>query len=204
MKAGSQLVRPVNLNGYWAANSFVTYSHPVAALKSVMNLNSGLTYSRTPGLSNQIENMAGTYTLTQGVVLASNISEKVDFTASYTGNYNIARNSAQSAQNSNYYSHVGSLKCNLIGWQAIVLRNEVTNNLTSGLGAGYDQDVVLWNVGLGKKLLSDQSVEIRLTATDLLNQNRSVNRTVTGTYIQDTENLTLKRYVMLNVTCTMK
>ncbi len=204
LKPGSQLVRPVNLDGYWNVNSFVTYSHPVGLVKSLLNWSSGFTYNRTPGIINDLTNQASTYTLTQGIVLSSDISPQVDFIVSYTGNYNIARNSAVQSQNSNYYNHVGTIKCNLIGLHGVVLNNEVTNNFTKGLGAGYDQDVVLWNLGLGKKLLRGQSGEIRLTATDLLNQNRSVNRTVTDSYIQDAENLTLKRYIMLNFIYTVK
>ena len=59
-------------------------------------------------------------------------------------------------------------------------------------------------IGLGEKLLKNQRGDIRLTAVDVLNQNQSVNRTVTGNYIQDAENRTLKPYVMLTFTYTMR
>jgi hypothetical protein len=39
---------------------------------------------------------------------------------------------------------------------------------------------------------------------DLLNQNQSIARTVTGTYIEDDQNLVLKQYVMLTFTYKLK
>lgn len=204
MKAGTQLVLPVNLNGNWNASTFLTYSLPVSLFKSVFNLNSGLTYASTPGLVNQLENVANTYTISSGAVLSSNISQDVDFTLSYMGNYNMARNTIEPVLNSNYYNHIAGMKLNLIFWQGVVFRNEMSNTLYSGLSGGYNQNILLWNISLGKKFLANESAELRLTATDILNQNKSVNRTVTDTYVQDTQNRTLGQYVMLTFTYTMK
>jgi len=79
-------------------------------------------------------------------------------------------------------------------------RRVFTNRLTGG----YDQNIVLWNVSLGQKLLQDRSAELRLTAADVLDQNRSVSRIVTSSYVQNTENLALRPYVMLQVTYTLR
>lgn len=203
-RAGSQLSYPVNLNGYWSVNSFATFSHPVATLKSVLNLNTGVTFLRTPGVVEGEQNVARTTTLTGGVVLSSNISENVDFTVSYSGNENFARNALVQSLDADYYSHTAALKLNLIGRGGIVFRNELTHNLITGLSSGYDQNIVLWNVALGKKLLKNDRLDLRLSVTDLLDQNRSDTRSVTETYVQDTRNRTLGRYAMLIATYTLR
>jgi len=202
LKKGSQLVTPVNLDGAWNVNSFVTWALPVTRVKSVLNLSSGLAYARTPGLLNQAASIASTYTVSQGAVLSSNISEDVDFTVSYQGDYNIARSTLQPASNSNYYHHAAGVKLNLILRQVVVLRNELSNTVYNGLSGGFDQNILLWNAAVGWKLLADHKGEIRLAATDLLNQNRSATRTVADTYVQDTRNQVLGRYVMLMFTYT--
>ena len=204
LHAGSQLSYPVNLDDAWQFNSFLTYSHPLTNRKLVLNLNTGATYSRTPGLIGTAENFADTWAYNEGGVLSSNISEKVDFTLSYAGSINRATNSLPDATGSNYYNHTAGLKLNLIFWRGIVVRNEVSQVLYSGLGPGYDENIVLWNVALAQKLFHDQSGEIRLTASDVLDQNRSVSRTVTSDYVQDQTSLTLKPYVMLQFTWTLK
>jgi hypothetical protein len=64
------------------------------------------------------------------------------------------------------------------------------------------QDIVLWNTTLGKKFLKGDKGEIRLTASDVLEQNRSVNRSITESYVQDSRDRTLTRYVQAVFTYT--
>src|SRR5690606_9174515 len=52
---GSQLTKPVNLDGYWSVRSFFTFGQPINAIKSNINLNAGLSYSTTPGLANGVK-----------------------------------------------------------------------------------------------------------------------------------------------------
>ncbi len=203
MNPGTQLSYPVNLNGQWNVNSFFTHSLVVGSLKSNLNLTSGLTFARTPGLINQELNVVETYGPSAGAVLSSNVSQNVDFTLSYQGNYNISRNTFEPSLNSQYYYHTATIKNNFIFFDGVVFRNEIDNVLYSGLTGGYDKDTYLWNMSLGKKLFSKQQGELTFSVVDLLNQNKSVNRTVTGTYVEDTQNNVLGRYFMLTFTYTV-
>lgn len=74
----------------------------------------------------------------------------------------------------------------------------------AGLGDDYDQNYLLWNAGIGYKFLKNKAAEIKLSAFDLLNQNNSVNRTVTETYIEDSETEVLNRYFMLTFTYNLR
>jgi outer membrane receptor protein involved in Fe transport len=44
---GSQLSKPVNLDGQYNLNTFVTFGMPVKFIKSNLNLNAGIGYSKT-------------------------------------------------------------------------------------------------------------------------------------------------------------
>jgi hypothetical protein len=204
MKKGTQLSYPVNLDGYWSANTFATYSLPTGLLGGILNLSSGLAYTRIPGLVGGERNVAGTRTLTGGVVLSSNRSENLDFTLSYMGNYNVARNTLQTSLDNEYYSHVASVKLNVILWNDLVVRNEIGSTYSSGLASGYNQNILMWNAALGLKCLKEHRGELRLAATDLLDQNKSTSRSVTGSYVEDTRNSALGRFVMLTFTYTIK
>jgi Outer membrane protein beta-barrel family len=204
LNPGSQLTLPVNLDGYWNVRSFTTYSIPARFLKSNVNLTSGISFTRTPGLINNDLNIENLSALSAGAVLASNISEDVDFTLSYTGNYNISRNTIDPSQNDNYYNHTASVKLNLIFWKGFVLRTDANNSLYSGLSGGYNQNYTVWNANVGKKFLTKDSGELTFLVTDLLNENKSINRTVTDTYIEDTQSTVLGRYYMLMFTYTLR
>ena len=201
---GAQLTKPVNLDGYWNVNSFLTFGVPVKFLKSNINLNAGYTLNRTPSLINQISNSAITSAFNSGFVLGSNISEKVDFTVSYSAFYTIIDNAIQKQLNSNYFYHVSSAKVNLLPWKGLVISSDITNNFYTGLGSSYNINYFLWNAGVGYKFSKNRNAEIRIIAYDLLNQNSSITRTVTGTYIEDSRTNVLKRYFMLMFTYNIR
>ena len=204
MPQGTQLTVPVNLDGDWSVRSFLTYSLPFALVSSTLNLTSGITYTRTPGLIQGDLSIANSYAVSAGAVVSSNISPEVDFTVSYTGNYTISRYSLQPLSNANYFNHTAGVKLNLIFFEGVVFANQVNNTLYTGLAGGYNQDIVIWNVGLGKKFLADQRGEVRIAANDLLNQNKNVSRTITDSYIEDTQSQVLSRYFLLSFTYTLR
>ncbi|MBI5836161.1 MAG: TonB-dependent receptor [Candidatus Eisenbacteria bacterium] len=204
LKKGAQLAYPVNLDGHWNVNSFATYSLPTGLLGGILNLSTGYAYTRTPGLIGGAPNSAGTSTFSGGAVLSSNRSENLDFTVSYMGRYNVARNTLQTSLDNDYYSHAASVRLNLTLWSDVVVRNELASNVTSGLTSGYNQDILMWNAGVGLKFLKERRGELRLSATDLLNQNQSTSRTVTSNYVEDARNRALGRYVMLTFTYTIR
>ncbi len=196
LAGGTQLTRPVNLDQpSWNASLFGVYSMPAPWLKSVFSVNGGGTYTRTPTLVGSETNLGDTYALRGGTVLASNISPNLDFTLSYRGTYNFSRSNLTTTSGGDYYSHVVGIRFNAVAPRGIVVRQELNHNLQSGVPSAYGQDVVLWNTTLGKKFLKDGRGEIRVTATDVLAQNRSVSRSVTETYVEDQRDDTLGRYV---------
>src|SRR5262249_22206982 len=146
VKGGAQLLSPVNLREAWSANAFGSFSWPVGALKSLVNLNTGATWTRTPGVLDATLDRADVVGLSQGVVLASNISPALDFTLSYTGTFNIARSRALG--HTNYYTQSASLRLNTITWRGLIIRQEINHTAQNGLTSGYGPDVVLWNSSL--------------------------------------------------------
>ena len=72
------------------------------------------------------------------------------------------------------------------------------------MAAGFNQSYWLWNMGVGKKFLKDQSGEIKLSVFDLLKQNSSITRSITETYIEDVQTDVLQQYVLLTFTYKLK
>jgi hypothetical protein len=204
MNKGSKLTIPVNVDGYWNARTFVTYGVPLEKIKTNMNLNAGFTYTRTPGVINKTKNISHTMNLNLGTVFGSNISERIDFTLSYNGSINFVTNSVQDAEDNDYYYQSIGLRFNWITWKEIVLRNDFTHKLYLGLSDIFNQDYLVWNLQVGKKFLKDNRAELSLGIYDLLNQNRSIRRTVNETSIQDSETQVLQRYLMLTFTYNFK
>lgn len=204
VQPGTQLTQPTNLPGYRNVRSFITYGVPVKPIKSNFSLDLNYTYSRTPGLSDDRLNYANNHTYGTGLTLSSNISDKVDFTLNARPSYNRVTNTLQTNSNTEYFSQDSRLKFNWIVFEGLVFRNEVAHQFYSGLSDGFDDQFIIWNFGLGKKLFKNDRGELTLTVNDLLNQNRSISRTITETYIQDSRSNALTRFVMLNFTYNLR
>lgn len=201
---GAQLEAPVNLEGYWNARSLVTYGFPLKKIKSNLNLNVSSNYSRIPGQINDDINYSNNTTSGLGLVLSSNVSEKVDFTIGSNSSYIIVRNSLQTALNSQYFNQFTQVKFNWIFGKGFVFQTDFQHQFYAGLLDEDDQNYLLWNIGIGKKLFKNERGDLRLTVFDILNQNRSIQRNVTDVYIEDVETQVLQRYLMLTFTYQLR
>ena len=201
---GSQLIKPVNMDGYLNIRSFLTYSMPLKFIKTNMNLNAGYSFGKTPGMINNVFNFSNSQTYSFGAVLASNVSEYVDFSLSYTANMNDVKNSIQPELNNHYFNQVARFELNLLSKNGWSLQNDVNNQVYRGLTDGFNQNFWLWNISAGKKFLKAQKGELKLSVFDLLKQNRSISRTATETYIEDLQTQVLQQYFMLTFSYKLK
>jgi hypothetical protein len=211
LKKGSQLTKPVNVDGYRSLRGFVTYSMPAKFIKSTVNLSGGVNYSKLPGLVNNIKIETDNVGYNAGIVIASNISEYVDFNINYNANFNRATNSSLNRLTGDieeslnkYVNQAAGLTLNLLSKKGWFVQNDITNQTYSGLGDEFDQSYWLWNAAIGKKFLKNRVGELKLSVFDLLKQNQAITRTVTSEGILDSQSQVLQQYFMLTFTYSLK
>jgi hypothetical protein len=204
LRQGSQLSYPVNLNGFWQGRGTVTWGLPAAFLLSNVNLSTALNYTRTPGLINDQKNVSNTYGIIQRINITSNFSEKVDFNVGITANVNLVYNSLQPELNNHYYMQTINLGLTYIFWKGIVFRTGLNHQWYAGLDENFNQNFALWNASIGKKIFKNEQGEISVSAFDILNQNQSLNRNVTESYVEDVQTLVLQQYFMLTFTYNIR
>ncbi len=201
---GTQMTMPENLDGAWNSRFLVTVGFPLKPLKSNLNFNTGLSYNRLPSRINALTNFSNTYGLNLGAVLSSNISDKLDFTLTYNINYNLVENTIQPQLNNNYFFQIGSAQLNWEFWQGFFIQNSLTYQNYNGIASNITNQYTLWNLNIGKKIFRNKSAEIKLSCYDVLNQNKSLNRSVTDTYIEDSNTEVLRQYFMLSFTYNLR
>ena len=208
---------PVNLDGSWSLRTMISYGLPVNFLKSNFNIMAGVNYSKTPsivggtvltdgtiegGERNDSRNMG--YSLR--TVLGSNISEKVDFTLSWGGNYNEATNSLAAGNAKNrYFNH--SVNANMkfvLPWN-FTFTASASYSQYLGITNDYNETYTLCNIYLGKKVFKSKRGEIMVGVNDLFNQNNAAFSRTTGSgYTQNSTNLSMGRYYMVQFTYNLR
>lgn len=204
LEKGSQLSRPVNLNGNWDFRSYLNYGKSVDFIKSNVSVNGGLNYSHRPGMINEQVNFVNNSNFRIGLAISSNISDKIDFNFSTRSSYNIVENSLRPATNDNYFNQSTRLSYDWMLWEGLVYRLDLNHRLNTGLSEDFNNSFLLLNMSIGKKLLKDERGEVSLNVYDLLQQNNSISRNITELYVEDVQSNVLKRYFMLSFTYNLR
>ncbi|MEM9917887.1 MAG: TonB-dependent receptor [Bacteroidota bacterium] len=200
LEPGTQLTQSINTDGYWNLRFYTTYGFPLKRLKSNLNIDLSTTYTRNPGKVNDVLNYSNNSNIKGGLVLSSNISEKLDFTLSWRPAFNLVKNSLLSESDNRYFSQNSRIKLGWVLGPGIVWRTNLTHQYYDGLSEGFDQNYWLWNMSIGKKLFKNELGEIAISVFDLLNQNNSISRNINEIYIEDIRTNVLQRYFMLTFT----
>ncbi|GAA4395759.1 TonB-dependent receptor [Nibrella viscosa] len=201
---GAQTTKPVNADGFYAVNGFMAVGRRLNNLKVNINWNTNVGLNRGVSFVNNQSNYSRNWILGQGLSANSSFNGKFEFNVSGNINYQTAAYSLQSSQNTEFFTK--TLEADIY-YQLpfrLVLITDVTYLNNSGRSAGYNQNFALWNVALARQFFKGKQGELRLQVYDLLNQNRSLVRNVTETYIEDVQSRVLKRYFLLSFTYNLR
>ena len=69
----------------------------------------------------------------------------------------------------------------------------------NGYNAGYNDPRLVWNAEISKQIFKNRFT-LAVKVYDILNQSRNTYRQTTDNYVQDTQNNTLGRYIMVSLT----
>ena len=204
---GAQMTVPINLNGYYSLRLFGSWGKTIKKMN--VNANAGISTNNIPsmiqiGNGKPMINEAKNPSVNAGLVVGSNISERLDFRVSGNGSYSKVINSLQKSNDQTYLSYSGQFVINYMPTASWVINSDVTYQAFEGLSAAFNQSYYLWNAGFGYKFSKGKAAELRITAYDILNQNRSIQRNVTQTYYEDVKTTVLTRYVMLTFTYKLR
>lgn len=182
-----------NMNGSSSLRTHVSYGFPISPIKCNLNIMAGYSWTRTPSKINNELNITSNMGYDAMVSLGSNISENLDFTIQWNGAYNDARQSLAGKNKNQYFNHTASGTLKWVFWKGFTFTAAVNYNQYIGFTNNYNEDYLICNVYLGKKLFKNQA-EVLVGVNDLLNQNAAFARTVGSGYTQNAWNSVVGRY----------
>ena len=198
-----------NMDGYWSLRTHISYGLPVSWLKSNLNLSAGVRYNIVPSAiystegdivdnilnHNYTVNLAKNIGYDASVTLGSNISENIDFTLSWRGTYNQAWNTASKAGAKNdYFNHTASASLKWVFWKGFTFTAACSYNQYIGITQDYNEQYLLCNLYLGKKVFKNHRGEIQIGVNDVANQNTAFSRTTGSGYTKNMTNSVIGRY----------
>lgn len=204
LEKGSQLNKPVNLDGYWDIRSWLSYGMPLNFMKSKLNLNAGAGITRRPGQVNDQIGFNNSQRYSTGFSINSSISDQIDFNIWSRSSFNRVENTLNPSLDDKFFQQRFRVNFNWIIWEGIIYRLDLNHQINSGLSEGFDNNFSLINMSLGKKIFKNQRGEVSIMVYDLLGQNANVRRNITETYIEDIQTNVLQQYFMLSFTYNLR
>lgn len=198
-----------NLDGYWTLRTHMSLGLPLSFMKCNLNIMAGVNYSVVPSAiystqgnvvdniinHNYTMNMAKNIGYDASFTLGSNISENIDFTLSWRGQYNQAWNTASKGGAKNdYFNHTASGNLKWVFWKGFTFTASCSYNQYIGITQDYNEQYILCNLYLGKKLFRNKRGEIQIGVNDVANQNTAFSRTTGSGYTKNMTNSVIGRY----------
>ncbi len=192
--------RPVNAASDYRLMGNIAFGLPWKKAKSRFNLRTEGTVNRGQNLINATENFTTTTVLSQSASWDFNPAEWLNFNAEAELSWNQTAYSIDKNFNQDFLrqTYTGELNVELPHkWTFNTSLSLVSN---SGLAAGYDQAIPIWNASISKFLLKNKRGELSLSVRDLLNRNIGISRTANLNYVEDVRTASLGRFATLRFT----
>ncbi|TXT34289.1 MAG: TonB-dependent receptor [Chitinophagaceae bacterium] len=201
---GGQITKPVNLNGTYNINGFFNYGFPLKKPKSNLNFSLNIGRSQSQTLVNQQSNYTRNTSTGFNASFTTNLKENFDMNFSSNSNFTFARYTLQPEQNGDFFTQTFSAEPTYYTKNGWVISSDFSYVKNTGRSEGYNTSMPLWSASIAKQLFKKKEGEIKFIVFDLLNQNLSITRNVTGNTIQDVSTRVLKRYFMISFTYNLR
>ena len=195
-----QETRYLNSDGYYTAFGFYNFSKPIQNRKFVFNIGGNITYNNNISFVEDKRNKGSNWLVGQRFAIDIKIKKWLETTVGVNYSLNSSKYSLQTQTSSNTNATAWTLSnsSRLFFPQNWKFSYDIDKSFNSGYASNVNSDPLIINATLEKALFKKQNASIKLQAFDLLNQNTSVSRTVTGSAITDTRANKLGRYFMLS------
>lgn len=200
--AGRQFTTYRNVDGNFNIYMGGGYTKSWKWKDSKFTINPGVTLNayRQKGFINDEMFTSRAYGVSPTLNLTYEIKDKLTVKPSYKLDYSISKFTNYTVDDAELTAN--RLKLELTNYffkGNLVIGNDFEYNTNSNIAPGFKKDFYFWNSSLGYSFYKKQFTA-KVKVYDVLNQNQSVKRIITGNYIEDRDDLILKRYVMFSLT----
>ena len=197
---GIQHTAPINENGSWNASGNVMFNTPVDSAKRLrVSLMSRLSYNNRIGYTTverqSYRNVSGTTSLTGNVGLNYSKDRFFGSLQANAGFFN-TNNTYKGGQNQQNVNYNLSYNTQIPLLWKIDFNSDINYRIQRGLTAGYNTDEIIWNIGLSKPCLKNNTGTLKFVWNDILQQRSNINRSITAYYIEDSQFTSLTSYVL--------
>ena len=196
---GRSISQTINVDGNQSGSFYFGTSIPFFSKKLEVQPNANGSFSNNKTIINNVENKTQDLRTNIGLELRLNL-EKVSAGITGYAEYNQSSSTLNTNSVKPYTAQglSGYIKIELP--KKIMIESDAAYTLNAKRSNGYNINYLVWNASINKTFFKLENLVVGIYAYDMLNQNISVNRTITSNIISDTKTNIISRYFLMKAT----
>jgi hypothetical protein len=195
---GRTITQVVNVNGDYNGGGSIGMGIPLFSRAISIN---PYVYGNYRSSTNYISNQVN---LTKISSISANLRinakwKEATFDISGNFSYNNPVSTLNLASTLPYSTQNYSASFNIPFAKRFFIESDADYSINSGRAQGYDVSYVKWNASVGRNFLKNENLAFSIVATDILNQNVSLDHNVQDNVITDTKTNAIGRYILAKV-----
>lgn len=197
---GRRSTQTVNVNGNYNFYSGLSYSRKIKFMNLDVSFDPRFSGSRYLSFVNGLQNITKSYTVTPGISIRRYIEKKMSVYLSYRPDFSHAESSINSGIVTEYWTQSVNMYANYhfkSGWD---ITNNISGNYRQKLSpSDKNNNALIWDISVEKKIFKKQGITAILSVNDLLNQRIGFNRNIASNYITENTYTTVQRYALFSL-----
>ncbi|MDE3144460.1 MAG: outer membrane beta-barrel protein [Bacteroidota bacterium] len=198
--SGRRVSQTINVNGNYSLSGFLNYYFKIKKPELRLGFNGDFNINQNANIINGLTNITNSSNYTFGLFASQVKEKKLDNSIRADATYTTSTSSIQQNITTHYWTYTIHPDLDFYfskKWHLHTDCDFIFRQKTSVFD--NNNNVIFWNLWFDKKVLKSNALMIRVSANDILNQNKGFNRTVNSNFISQNTYTTIQRYFMLSV-----
>lgn len=196
--------RYLNTNGYYTANAFYNFSKPFKDKKYIFSFRGSANYINNISYTDDVKNIGKNWIFSQALNMQINPNKNYELNPGLQYSLNTNTNDAITNNNTKVSTYTLNFNSKVYFLKTWLAGSDFGKSFNNGYSSALAVNPFIINTYLEKQFFKDKSSTLRFQAYDLMNENTSVSRAVTGNVITDSQSNRLSRYFMLSFTMRLQ
>ncbi len=192
--------QPVNVSNSWRSFGTLNYGMPINKLKSRVNLSTNLSYSQGFNVLNNVETVISQNVVGGSLRYSFDLQDKMNFLLGANLSRSESRFESNSSLNQSFLNQTYTAETFFYFLKVLTYSVNLDYLIYKGITTDFYQEVPMLGMGIAAAVFKDRRGELKLSASNLLNQNVGANQNTSVNFIEQQTIASLGRYYMLSFT----
>jgi hypothetical protein len=196
---GRKITQSINVSGNYSLSANINYGFKWKQPDIYFGLNSNVSRNRNNSVVNNEQNTTNSNNYTFGFTVGKYKEKKIDCSFRASATYTTSSSSIQADFATKYWTY--TLHPDLDFFLPFKFQVHTDLDYTFRQRTSVfdnNNNITFWNAWFGKKLFKGDQLLIKVSANDILDQNKGITRNVSSNFISQQTYSTIQRYFMLS------